>query len=270
MPGRPPRTVPVACAAAPRHFRCPPPARIAALALVLVVALAATLPACPRHGADMMLEPHTAALLVDYFEVFLRDQDVAAFRRSVLARYTDGTLARLVRSGGAQARRAAVLALGLNGSFEANPVVAAALRDPDPTVRDLAQSALWAIWFRADSPEHNAMLQEVRDLNDRQRYQDAFDLATRLIARSPHFAEAFNQRAIAAFFLDRLPDSEADCLRTLERNPYHTGALAGLGQCYIRMGRRGEALKTFRRALKLQPYSRGLRETVSALEEAAD
>lgn len=212
-----------------------------------------------------MLEPHTAALLVDYFETFLREKDIEAFQLSVATRYTEGTLARLARSGGVQARRAAVLALGLVGSFAVNEDVARSLRDPDPAVRNLAQNALWAIWFRADSPENNASLQEVRDLIGRQRYVEARDLAARLIERAPDFAEAYNQRAIALFSEEKFVESAADCRRAIERNPYHIGALAGLGQCYLQMNRRRDALATFRRAMKVQPFSTSLRETVERL-----
>ena len=93
----------------------------------------------------------------------------------------------------------------LVGSFAANEAVARGLRDPDPAVRELAGHALWAIWFRAGTPEQNARLQQVRDLIARQRYQEAHDLATRLIEQAPDFAEVYNQRAIAAFFLETGP-----------------------------------------------------------------
>ena len=214
-----------------------------------------------------MLEPYTAGLLVDYYESFLRDQDLNAFRRSVLARYTEATLARLVKNGNPPARRAAVLALGLIGGMSCNAVVAGALKDPDPSVRGLASGALWAIWFRAGRPEDNATLEEIHVLISRGRYEEAEELATRLIRRAPEFAEAHNQRAIAEYFQGRLADSAADCLRTLELNPYHIGALSGLGQCYIRMGERTKALETYRRALELQPYSETLRELIVQIEQ---
>lgn len=213
-----------------------------------------------------MPEPHSASLLVSYYETFLRDHDLDGFRRQVLERYTEGTLARVAASGDVQSRRAAVLALGLVGTFGVNDVVGRALRDRDPVVRSLANNALWAIWFRADTPENNATLERVRGLIQRQRIDEARELATRLIARAPGFAEAYNQRAIAYFFLGRFEESAADCRRVLERNPYHFGALSGLGQCYVKLNQRREALKIFRRALKLQPYSEGLREAVATLE----
>ncbi|MDB5352226.1 MAG: tetratricopeptide repeat protein [Planctomycetota bacterium] len=252
------------------------PAQAVGLALTLVFAPAiwiANPPSClasPRHGADVMLEPHTASLLVDYFETFLREKDIEAFHRSVTARYTEGTLSRLARSGSLQARRAAVLALGLIGSFQVNETVARGLRDPDPVIRNLSHNALWAIWFRADTAENNATLQEVRDLIGRERYREAQDLAAKLIARSPNFAEAYNQRAIALFSQDKFAESAADCRQALERNPYHVGALAGLGQCFLRLDRRRDALATFRRALKVEPYSTSLKQTVEHLETEGD
>src|SRR5205823_9305631 len=128
----------------------------------------------------------------------------------VTARYTEGTLSRLVQSSDPKARRAAVLALGLTGSFEVNAAVARALQDPDPTVRDLAVDALWAIWFRADTPENNAALQQVHDLIGRQRFAAADAQATRMIAKAPKFAETYNQRANAVFFQNRLVECRAD------------------------------------------------------------
>jgi tetratricopeptide (TPR) repeat protein len=235
-------------------------------ALLAAVSPAAALLDSPRTGAPPMLEPHTASLLVDYYEAFLKDKDIDAFRKSVQARYTEGTLCRMVLSGTPQAKRAAVLALGLFGTYGSNDAVGRSLRDADPVVRSLAQNALWAIWFRADGPENNALLQQVADLNGRERYAEAVDKASGLIARAPKFAEAYNQRAIALYFQDKFAESAADCNKVLELNPYHFGALSGLVQCQMGMGQRLEALKTCRRALKLQPYNQTLRDAVAKLE----
>jgi tetratricopeptide (TPR) repeat protein len=213
-----------------------------------------------------MLEPHTGSLLVDYYETFLRDHDINAFRQHVSARYMEGTLARLIESPNVQARRAAVLALGLFGSFEVNAAVAKAMRDSDPTVRDLADNALWAIWFRADTPENNATVATVSRLISQHRFEEAIDLATRLIARSPRFAEAYNQRAIAQYNLGRYKESAEDCRLVVDRNPYHVGALMGLAKCQRHLGQRETVIETLRRVAKLQPYNENVREWLTALE----
>src|SRR5262249_30421329 len=153
----------------------------------------------------------TGSLLVSYYDAFLRDQDIEAFRRAVSARYMEGTLTRLADAPDARTRRAAVLALGLVGSFRTNAAVARALRDPDPTVRGLAENALWAIWFRADSPENNAALEGVALLISHHKFEEAVARATRLIEQAPRFAEAYNQRAIAEYHLGRFRESAEDC-----------------------------------------------------------
>jgi tetratricopeptide (TPR) repeat protein len=219
-----------------------------------------------RTGVTSMSEPVMNSLLLTYFDDFLSSRDADAFRRRVLGRYNEGTLCRMAQSGNLQTRRAAIFALGLVGSYETNPVVASALRDHDPVVRNLAQNALWAIWFRADTPENNAALEEVRTLIGRDRLDEAIRQASTLIERSPHFSEAYNQRAIAYYHQGNLEQSAADCRRVLRRNPYHIGALSGLGKCYVDLGRRDEALQVFRRLLDLQPFDIELRDTIEVLE----
>lgn len=217
-----------------------------------------------------MFEPHTGSLLVTYYETFLKEQDIEHYRERVSSRYTEGTLCRLIETGSTQARRAAVLALGLFGSFQSNASVARALRDSDLTVRRIARDALWAIWFRADTPENNKALEQVSGLISRERADEAIELATRLVTRAPRFAEAYNQRAIAHFAQQNYEASAADCRQALELNPYHVGALGGLAQCQLKLGQPGEALKTYRRALKLQPYSGDLQQVISMLEAGSE
>jgi tetratricopeptide (TPR) repeat protein len=243
-------------------------ALIFCLALPLLTSLNLTAASADssRNEPTKMLEPQTGSLLVSYFESFLRDQDSEAFRRKVAARYNEGSLARVLESGDTQARRASVLALGMFGGYSSNAKVARALRDPDPTVRALADNSLWLIWFRADTPENNETLGQIQILISRGKLDQAIDKASALIARSPNFAEAYNQRAIAHFTAGRFAESIEDCQKTLVHNPYHFGALGGMGQCQLQLGLRNNALETFRRALKLQPYSEGLKQVVADME----
>ena len=215
-----------------------------------------------------MWESQTGSLLVDYYEGFLRERDLDQFREQVTVRYTEGTLGRVLTSSPSMTgRRAAVLALGVVGSFEqSNAFLGKALRDDDAIVRSMAESALWAIWFRADTPENNQGLEEVRLLIGNHRLDTAVKSATRLIARAPKFAEAYNQRAIALFIQGRFADSAEDCQRVLKLNPYHMGAISGLAQCQIQLNEPREALRTLRRAASLQPHSQSIRDHIRVLE----
>jgi tetratricopeptide (TPR) repeat protein len=215
-----------------------------------------------------MSEAHNGSLLIEYFKVFVNDRDLDAFRNVVSARYNEGTLARILSaSNDSNARRAAVLSLGIMGTFEqSNSVLGKALSDDDSVVRAMAEDALWAIWSRADTPEHNQALNQVQLAISREQLDQAEILVSRLIALAPNFAEAYNQRAIIYFLQGRFTESVQDCQQVLARNPYHFGAISGMAQSQRMLNRPQDALKSLRRALKLQPHRASVRESIRTLE----
>jgi tetratricopeptide (TPR) repeat protein len=219
-------------------------------------------------GVSNMSEAQSGSLLVEYFKDFLEKRDVDEFRSRVWARYNEGTLGRILAcSPDVSARRAAVLSLGILGSYEqSNTVLGKALRDNDLAVRSMAEDALWAVWFRADTPEHNQALAQVRQSINLEQLNQAELLVTRLIADSPDFVEAYNQRAFVFFLQGRFAESALDCQRVLARNPFHIGAVEGLAKCQLGLKRPRDALKSLRRALKLRPHNSALRDSIDELE----
>ena len=235
-------------------------------ALVISLSLATARSDTSAAGVRSMSDLGFRPVLLDFYEELLRDDDLQKFRRNVEPRYMPATLERLLSASDSETRRAALTALGFLGSYDQNARVAGLLADEDPFVRDLAMRVLWIIWYRADTPANNAQLARVRQLIATEQLEQAVELSTRLIERAPEFAEAWNQRAIANFFLRRFEESSADCKRALHLNPYHVGALGGLAQCQVMLGRPAEAIRTYRRAIKLEPFNEALRENVNALE----
>jgi len=207
-----------------------------------------------------------SALLETWYEHYLRDQDSAAYIRKISLRYTVGTLAGLVERGSRYGRRAAVLALGFLGDFEANSVLGRALADHDRGVRMLADSSIRNVWRRNGSPDDRHDLDVVIRFNSAQNYDQAARKATTLLERAPWFAEVWNQRAIALYCMSRWNESIRDCHQALELNPYHFGAAAGMGQCFLQMGKQASALECFRRALGLNQDMEGVRAHVVYLE----
>lgn len=189
------------------------------------------------------------------------------FRTAVRERYTEGTLGRLLRTGEVRVRRAAVLALGLVGTMQSNPAVAAMLRDDDPLVQRFASDALWEIWFRGGTPDQNWSLQKVVRHADANTARSVLD---DLISRAPEFAEAYNQRAIWFFKRGEYPRAVADCETTLRLNPFHFGAAAGMGQCFLKLKKPRAALRAFRQALEINPTLDHLNDTIRTLKEALD
>ncbi len=208
-------------------------------------------------------------LLVDSFESLLKDQDVKAFRDRVDTRYTVESLTRILgNSPDVKARRAAAFAAGFSANFStSNAAVARGLRDSDPAVRNLTENALWAIWFRASTPENNKAIEEVTRLIGEREFDRAIEKATKLIEKAPDFAEAYNQRAIAHYLKGELAESAEDCQKVLARNPYHFGALNGMSGCYQRLGQPRKALSALRQALRVRPHEASIAEAIKDLEQ---
>src|SRR5262249_55611145 len=147
----------------------------------------------------------------------------------------------------------------------ANGAVAGCLHDEDKEVWKLAADALWAIWFRGDSEVNSVELQRLVRARDKGKALAGLE---RLTSRAPAVAEGFNQRALAYFRAKQFDRAIADCHKVVEMNPYHFGAQAGIGQCYLQMRKHRAALKAFRAALKIHPHLDGVAATVRALENA--
>ena len=185
------------------------------------------------------------------------------FRRKVRVRYSEGTLQRLLDCDSVTVRRAAVLALGLTGSIHSNAALAKKLHDDDELVSKTASDSLWEIWFRGDNDEAALELQRIMHLNDQQQI---FDELNAVIREYPDYAEAYNQRAIVHFRQGQFQRCIADCERTLEQNPFHFGAQAGMGQCYLKLRKYSSALQAFKMALDINPTLTDLCETISELQ----
>jgi tetratricopeptide (TPR) repeat protein len=206
-------------------------------------------------------------ILGELYEQFLADRDQAAFVHRVAGRYSTATLERLIRHSSRWIRRGSVLALGSIGDFSSNAVLGHALVDIDRGVRILAETAIRAVWCRDGSWNHQQQLARVIGLNAAEKHDAARTAATRLIDDNSRLAEAWNQRAIANFAVQRYLESISDCRRALDLNPFHFGAAAGLGQCNLQVGDQQAALDSFRHALKINPSMEGVRANVVYLQK---
>lgn len=206
-------------------------------------------------------------ILAELYEQFLADRDQAAFVHRVAGRYQPATLDRLILHPSRWVRRGAVLALGAIGDFSSNTILGHALVDIDRGVRTLAEAAIRAVWCRDGSWNQQQQLSRIIGLNAAEKHDSARNAATRLIEENGRFAEAWNQRAIANFVMERYLESIADCRRTLDLNPFHFGAAAGLAQCQLQISDHAAALASFRHALRINPSMEGVRANVTYLQK---
>ena len=176
-----------------------------------------------------------------------------ALRRTLKEKYSQETLIDSLENHKPLTCRAAAYALGEIANQDAIPSLVAALAHEDSGTRDNAEQALWSIWFRSDDESVDVMMQNGTSQIKKQRYDEAIQVFTEVIQIAADFPEGYNQRAIAYFMSDELSKSIEDCKRTIELNPFHFGALAGMGQCYLKLGDLAAALDAFQRALEINP-----------------
>ncbi len=202
-----------------------------------------------------------------YYQQYMAKEDTAAFIKRVSETYTVATLQRLAEYGEVMLRRASMLAIGMLGGYDSNAVLGRGLNDDDRGVRLIAENAIRQIWCRVGSERQRHQLSIIVRLNTSQQYHRALQLVNRLVEEAPHIAEAWNQRAVARYHLSHFNGSILDCRQSLELNPYHFGAAAGMGQCYLEKKDHLSALECFQRALKLNPGLEGVRAQISYLQK---
>jgi tetratricopeptide (TPR) repeat protein len=189
------------------------------------------------------------------------------FKRKIEERYNESTLEKLVASPNVDVRQAAILALGLTGSMRVNQLLAARLHDDEIVVSEMAADALWSVWFRADSKENSQELQRLVKLRvDKDSAAGVLAGFRTLIHKAPRFAEAYNQRAIIYFRLGDWAKSVADCERALRLNPFHFGAAGGMAQCFMKQKKLRAALRSYRRANRINPRLDGVKQVIESLE----
>jgi tetratricopeptide (TPR) repeat protein len=186
-------------------------------------------------------------------------------------RYTGEQITDLLRSQHNDARKVAALAISLVGTTHCLPKVAPLLQDPDPMVNQMAEHAMWSIWFRSGvTPEANKELcRGTKALNGRD-FAGALRHVGRAIEIDPSFAEAYNQRAIIHYLQERYAESIEDCRRAVERMPLHFGAWAGMGHCHAHLGRPCEAVECYERALSINPHLDGIPQSIQELRKRID
>jgi len=196
----------------------------------------------------------------------LEAKDAAALLSYLKRHWTPEQITSLLACPDHDARKVAALALALVGGKCCIPDLALRLRDPDALTNEMAEHALWSIWFRCGTPSANADLARGAQCLSERDFDCALEHFGRAIAACPDFAEAYNQRAIARYLLEDYEACMRDCLQAIALMPCHFGAWAGLGHCHAHFGRMEEALGCYEKALEIDPHLSCVKQAVDELK----
>jgi tetratricopeptide (TPR) repeat protein len=224
----------------------------------------------PQSSIHMSHELSQRPVLEDFYLRFLKTEQSAEFIDQVSRHYVLDSLERLARSGRRMSRRAAVLAIGFLGDYSNNETLGLGLADADRGVRLLADHGIRQLWQRIGNPGLEAGLRSIIRLIRQSRHGLAMDLADELLDQAPDFAEAWNQRAIAAWHLEDYRQAIADCRMAIQLNPWHFLAALGSANCHLEAGDVVEALEDYRLALSINPDLDTVRSQIGYLSRIVE
>ena len=127
------------------------------------------------------------------------------------------------------------------------------------------ESLIWSIWLDADNSELNALMQGGTFLMQNGNFSKAAAVFSQIIEAGPDFSEGWNKRATVYYLMGRFDESIADCIKVLELEPRHFGALSGLGLIHTALDEPETALYWFREALRQNPHMPRIRERAEEL-----
>lgn len=212
---------------------------------------------------------HSAINPIDFIsrvQPLLEQRDLPGLLNLLKTQWTYEQIKELMLSPHHDARKVALLALSLVGGKCAIPVVVENLKDSDPCTNQVAEHALWSIWFRCGSTQANALIKQGAEAMEQKEFDQAERFFTQAIEADPTFAEAFNQRAIVHYLAERFAESLEDCKCVLERMPCHFGAWAGMGHCYAHLGEHVKSIECYSKALEINPHLETVDEAITTLK----
>lgn len=192
--------------------------------------------------------------------------DAAQLAQAVQARWRVKDICPLLEHAQVDVRRVAAVVLGLIGDRKIVSCLVKSLSDADDQVNEMAEHSLWAIWFRGGDVRAAGPFREGVALLSTEAYEQAIGCFRKATTIDPAFAEAYNQCAIAHFFVGDYRRSIEQCRRAVALVPVHFGAIAGLGHCFTHLGELSQAIEYYRRALRINPRLQTIQRMIERIE----
>lgn len=188
--------------------------------------------------------------------------------RQVNQRWTPQQLCQMLHDEAADVRKVACVVLGLVGDARCVKCLSRALRDAEAQVNQLAEHALWSVWFRLGaSAAQKHFRRGLAAMESDQPEQAVFHFRQAQLA-DDDFASAYHQCAIAHYMLDEYAAAIECCRKTLELMPDHFAAYCTMGHCHAHLGHFAEAADCYRNALTINPRMEGIATALGRIERS--
>lgn len=126
---------------------------------------------------------------------------------------------------------------------------------------------IWHTWLDSGSATADLLVQWAIEATKEKKFNVALDFLDQVVTKYPDYAEGWNRRATVHFMMNNYSESMADIARTLELEPRHFGALAGMANILEATGRKEGALQAYQRVLEVYPMMRSAQGSVAKLSD---
>jgi len=140
-------------------------------------------------------------------------------------------------------------------------------RETNEAVAEQIAQQIWHLWFSSGSATVDLLMQWSTKAIKDHKYNVALDFLNEVVALDPTYAEGWNQLATLYYMNGNYAKSMADIDRTLQLEPRHFGALAGLAQIMEATGNKKRALEAYEKVLAIYPMMRSAQVKVEALTQ---
>jgi len=140
-------------------------------------------------------------------------------------------------------------------------------RERNERAAERIAARIWEEWNRSGSASVDLMMQWSQKAMQEEKFDVALDFLDQVVTLRPSYAEGWNRRATVHFMMRSFGKSMADIDRTLQLEPRHFGALAGLAQIMKERDNKELALDAYQRVLEIYPMLRSAQNEVGTLSE---
>ena len=130
------------------------------------------------------------------------------------------------------------------------------------------EQKIWELWSTHPSNKNlTTMLAEGSNLVNKQKFDQAIVVFSKVIDLDPKWAEAWNKRATVLYMVGEFQKSQDDIDKVLELEERHFGALAGQGLVNIQLENYDKAIMSYKKAQQIYPKMKSPKIMIKQIEE---
>lgn len=132
------------------------------------------------------------------------------------------------------------------------------------------EAKIWLEWADSGSDSVDLLMSRGLDALEDRDMPTAVRIFDAVTTVAPTYPEGWHRRAEAHALSDDYDNALISIQKTLELEPRHFGALAGLGAIFEEFGDGPRALEAYRRARDINPFIEGISDRIRRLEREVE